>query len=257
MSKNSIKFIGTGSGKTSLKRFHSSFLISTENYKLLIDCGDGISKAILSQNLSYHSINGILITHLHPDHYSGLAALIIQMKLNGRKNILRIFVHQNLAKTIENFIYQSYIFQEKMDFEIKIEKLKDNELLKIDDNVSLLPRQNAHLDEYVKYAKKGKLSFSCSSVLFKINDKNIFYTGDIGSGKDLNLFEEFNIDFMISEITHVKIDEILLFFDKEKAEELFFTHISDEDEKRIFDLKISDEQKDSVIVAFDGLEFRF
>ncbi|MEO8398834.1 MAG: MBL fold metallo-hydrolase, partial [Ignavibacteriaceae bacterium] len=74
-----IKFIGTGSGKTSLKRFHSSFLILNESYNLLVDTGDGISKALLLQNINYNSIDGILISHLHPDHYTGLPLLLVQM----------------------------------------------------------------------------------------------------------------------------------------------------------------------------------
>jgi len=77
-----IKFVGTGSGKTLLKRYHSSFLIKTEAYNLLVDAGDGISRALLNQKVTFDSINGILISHLHPDHYSGLPSLIIQMKLN-------------------------------------------------------------------------------------------------------------------------------------------------------------------------------
>ena len=66
-----LKFIGTGSGKTSLNRFHSSFFIKTSNYNLLIDAGDGESKALLSQGIDFNTIDGILFTHLHPDHYTG------------------------------------------------------------------------------------------------------------------------------------------------------------------------------------------
>ena len=70
-----ITFIGTGSGEASLKREHSSILISSEKFNLLIDTGDGISKAILKAGIDFNSINGIIFTHLHPDHYSGLAVL--------------------------------------------------------------------------------------------------------------------------------------------------------------------------------------
>ena len=104
-----IKFLGTGSGKTSLNRYHSSLLISSSKYNLLVDCGDGISKAILAQNIDFNSINSVLISHFHSDHFSGLPSLITQMKLSSRKNELKIFVHSSEKDFLEDFIFHSYI----------------------------------------------------------------------------------------------------------------------------------------------------
>ncbi|MCU0415336.1 MAG: MBL fold metallo-hydrolase, partial [Ignavibacteriaceae bacterium] len=79
-----ITFIGTSSGKVSLTRFHSSLVISSEKYNLLVDAGDGISRAIISNGINFKKINGVLFTHLHPDHFSGLPALIVQMKMMNK-----------------------------------------------------------------------------------------------------------------------------------------------------------------------------
>ena len=87
----SIVFIGTSSAKTSLKRFHSSLLVKSHSFNLLIDCGDGISRALLSQDISLDLIDGILFSHLHPDHSAGFASLIVQMKQLKRKKNLKIF----------------------------------------------------------------------------------------------------------------------------------------------------------------------
>ncbi len=105
MPTSEIKFIGTGSGKISLNRFHSSFLISTEKFNLLVDAGDGISKALLIQKIDFNSIDGILISHLHADHFSGLPSLIAQMKMNNREKDLSIFANENLI----NFIKDQFI----------------------------------------------------------------------------------------------------------------------------------------------------
>ena len=128
-----VIFTGTGSGKASLKRNHSSFLISTRSYNLLVDAGDGISKALLSARIPFNSITGILLTHLHADHYSGLASLIVQMKMNKRKEQLDIFVHKDISGTVRNFIYQSYLYKVpshllpliKTAFEKPMNRLKD------------------------------------------------------------------------------------------------------------------------------------
>ena len=142
-----IKFIGTGSGKTSLKRFHTSFLISSTNHNMLVDCGDGISRAILNQNISFKSIDSILISHLHADHYAGLASLLTQMKLTGRTKVLSIFIHSREKDFIEDFISHSYLFKERMSFELKIIPFVDKREITANENINFTARLNSHLDK--------------------------------------------------------------------------------------------------------------
>ncbi len=256
MNKSEIKFIGTGSGKASLNRYFSSFIISFQDYNLLVDAGDGISRALLSQKILFSYINGILLTHLHPDHYSGLASLIVQMKLIGRSNDLHIIVNKNLKQVVEEFLYHSYIFREKMGFKILIETFKHDEIFKLNDVFNFIGKQNSHLNKYEKYADERDLDFSCSSILFEINKRNIFYTGDIGSKEDLYLFKDHKIDLMISEITHVNFEDLLEAYKNLKPEKLYLTHYSDEDEENLIKLKSEsypEEKNNVIIIAFDGL----
>ena len=44
-----LTFIGTGSGRTSIDRFHSSLLFTVNDKNILIDAGDSISRAMLKQ----------------------------------------------------------------------------------------------------------------------------------------------------------------------------------------------------------------
>jgi ribonuclease Z len=129
-----IKFLGTGSGQTSLNRFHSSFLISSSNHNLLVDCGDGISKAILKQNINFNSIDSILISHFHADHFAGLPSLLTQMKLSSRKNDLTIFVHSSEKDFLEDFIFHSYLFKERMTFNLKIISFDEETEIKVSEN---------------------------------------------------------------------------------------------------------------------------
>jgi ribonuclease BN (tRNA processing enzyme) len=255
MTGSEIKFIGTGSGKASLHRHFSSFIIYFQNYNLLVDAGDGISRALLSQKISFSDINGILLTHLHPDHYSGLASLIVQMNLIGRSSELEIMIHKNLKNIIENFLYHSYIFKEKIGFKILIKTFNHDEIFKLNDSLGFIGRQNSHLKKYEMYADEKDLDFSCSSFLFIANNRNIFYSGDIGSKEDIYLFKDNRIDLIISEITHVNIEDLLEAYKNLKPEKLYFTHLSDEDEENLVRLKnkLSPKEKNSIIIAFDGL----
>ena len=249
-------FIGTGSGKTSLHRFHSSLLFLTSGYNLLIDAGDGVSKALLSNNIDVNSIKGILITHLHPDHYTGLASLLTQMKMGEREKTLDIFANDKLVATIRNFILQSYLFPEKMGFLIQYHSTYDNTFYKINKEISFLARENSHLQSVSNLEKYKSQSFSSSSLLIKVNDKSIHYTSDIGRVDDLHLFDDYNCNFIISEITHIGPQDIMNAFVDDNLEKIIFTHISDENESLIenYILSLSENKRKKVILASEGLK---
>ncbi len=252
-----IRFIGTGSGKTSLSRFHSSFIISTLRYNLLVDAGDGVSKALLSQGIDFTKIDGVLFTHFHPDHFTGFAALIVQMKMYNRKKQLDVFVNSKLVKAINDLLINSYLFPERMEFLISYHQFNDNNMFNINDEINVLPRQNSHLKPIPELPKYKKKSFSCSSFLFNADSKQIHYTGDIGDKDDLLLFNDFNPDILITEITHIKLSDILDSLNQNNlSEKIVFTHISDEDDERIenFLSDLPDKLSKKFVIAQDGLK---
>ncbi len=251
-----IQFIGTGSGKTSLKRFHSSLLIFEGGYNLLIDCGDGISKALLYNKIDLNLINGILITHFHPDHYSGLASLLIQMKINNRTSGMDIFIHKSNLEYFTGFIFNSYVFTERLGFELRFFPFENNLMFAAGNSLKITAMQNSHLDDYRIYDTKRELGFSCVSLLIKGKGSTLFYTGDIGSIDDLFLFENKKIDVLISEISHVEIKHILKAFRLRKISKVYLTHIGDDDEDKIAGalVKILDDEKDKIVFAYDGMK---
>ena len=254
-----LLFIGTSSGKTSLNRFHSSFLVSTSNYNLLIDAGDGISKALLTQQISYDVIDGILFSHLHPDHYTGLAALIVQMKMIERKKTLDVFINLELVDVIRNYLIQSYLFPEKLGFVIEYHPLTDNVKFKINDVISFIPRQNSHLSSISKLEGYKSRSYSSSSFLIRVEDKNIHYTSDVGGIDDLQLFKDKTIDCLISEVTHINPEDIITAFDKSDLPgQIILTHINDDDliSLQKFILELPEHLKEKIIIASDGLKIK-
>jgi ribonuclease BN (tRNA processing enzyme) len=254
-----LVFIGTSSGKTSLNRFHSSFLTSTSNYNLLMDAGDGISKALLTRRVSYDVIDGVLFSHLHPDHYTGLPALIVQMKMIERKKALDVFIHSELVEVIRNFLIQSYLFPDRIGFEINYHPLTDNVKFKINNDIGFIPRKNSHLSSISKPADYKYQSYSSSSFLLGVNDKNIHYTSDIGDKTDLQLFRDKTIDYLISEVTHIKPENIFTAFDENDLPgQIILTHINDDDITSLqnFILELPASLKKKIIIASDGLKIK-
>jgi len=250
-------FIGTSSGKTSATRNHSSIFIFTSNYNLLIDAGDGISKAFLLHGIDFNLIDGILLSHFHPDHYTGLASLIVQMKMYGRKKVLSIYINSCLEKAIKKFITNSYLFPDKLGFGINYHSFQNNVQIRVSDGINFLPRENSHLASVSESKKNSGLCFSSSSFLFDIGNKKIFYTSDIGFEKDLNLFDDYLPDYFISEITHVEAENVInKLKDFSNSPQIIFSHYSDEDIVDIenFISNLIQDVKSRVLLAKDGLK---
>ncbi len=250
-----IKFLGTGSGKTSLNRHHSSFLISSSKFNLLVDCGDGISKAILKRGIDFNSIDSILISHFHADHFAGLPSLITQMKLKSRKNDLTIFVHSSEKDFLEDFIFHSYLFKKRMTFNLNIVSYAEEKEILLCDNFRFTSKLNSHLDKYRKYDQANKLGFASLSFLFKDDENSLIYSGDIGRENDLYLFNQ-RVDWFITETTHIRIGSLTGIREELNAGKLILTHIEDDLEEplNLFYKSLQENIKSSLIIAFDGLE---
>ncbi len=70
-----IIFLGTSASAPSAKRGLSAQIIKHDEYRFLIDCGEGTQRQILQSGIGFKNLNHILITHGHLDHILGLAGL--------------------------------------------------------------------------------------------------------------------------------------------------------------------------------------
>jgi len=71
-----IIFLGTSASAPSAKRGLSAQVVKHDEYRFLIDCGEGTQRQILQSGIGFKHLNNILITHGHLDHILGLAGLL-------------------------------------------------------------------------------------------------------------------------------------------------------------------------------------
>lgn len=69
-------FLGTSASAPSIHRGLSAQLVLHDEYRFLIDCGEGTQRQIMRSGLGFKRLNRILITHGHLDHILGLAGLL-------------------------------------------------------------------------------------------------------------------------------------------------------------------------------------
>lgn len=247
-----LTFIGTGSGKTRTDRFHSSLLFSVDGFNLLIDAGDGISKALLFAKVDFNSIDAVLFSHYHADHFGGIASLFTQMKLTGRTEKLKFYTHKSLVKPLIGFLNSTYLFFETAGFEVEINGFEFDKEFEITSNLTVIARQNNHIKNSHGVSTEN-ISFVSSSFLFAVGNKKICYTSDIGMPEDLLLFKNEKIDWLITETTHVATGSIQSAIEKLNPVKIFLTHIEEEDET---DLKnwVRKLNEDKLVLAEDRME---
>src|SRR5512137_2676394 len=71
-----IVFLGTSASAPSIHRGLSAQVVMHDEYRFLIDCGEGTQRQIMQSGLGFKRLNRILITHGHLDHILGLAGLL-------------------------------------------------------------------------------------------------------------------------------------------------------------------------------------
>lgn len=71
-----LHFLGTSAAAPSVYRGLTAQLLIVNEYRFLIDCGEGTQRQILQSGLGFKRLNRILLTHSHLDHILGLGGLV-------------------------------------------------------------------------------------------------------------------------------------------------------------------------------------
>lgn len=243
-------FTGTSSGKTSLNRFHSSFIIYSGSGLHLFDCGDGISKALLFHKIDVTLIDSIILSHFHADHICGLPSLLTQMKMHGRRKKLTIYTYEKETENLRRFITQTYLFINRLPYEVIIYGFSQDEDFHTEQGIRILSRPTSHLQKYRNEDAAGSLSFYCSSFLIDVNGKRIHFTGDIASADDLSIFSDMNPDIVISEFAHISREEMEDFVNQFRGN-VILTHY-DDGAPALYYENTTGERPSSPLFATDG-----
>ncbi|GAB3532594.1 ribonuclease Z [Pontibacter brevis] len=86
-----LRILGSSSATPSANRHHTAQVLTIDNQYHLIDCGEGTQMQLMQYKIKHQRICNIYISHLHGDHYFGLAGLLSTMHLQGRHTPLYLF----------------------------------------------------------------------------------------------------------------------------------------------------------------------
>ncbi|MDO8875785.1 MAG: MBL fold metallo-hydrolase, partial [Pseudolabrys sp.] len=81
-----LTIIGCGDAFGSGGRFNTCFLLETAKATLLVDCGASSMSALNARQIDTNRIDGIVLSHLHGDHFGGLPFLLLHAQFLARRD---------------------------------------------------------------------------------------------------------------------------------------------------------------------------
>lgn len=100
-----ITFLGTSASAPSPKRSLPAYLVQHDEYRFLVDCGEGTQRQILQSGIGFKRLNRILITHGHLDHILGLGGLVSTFMRWESIDNLEIYGGASALERISDLIY--------------------------------------------------------------------------------------------------------------------------------------------------------
>lgn len=123
-----ITFLGTAGTIPTEKRNLSAVLLDYLGEYFLFDCGEGTQRQMRMAGINFMRIDHVFITHLHADHFIGLAGMIQSMDFLERKRPLQIYGPAGLEDTMEHMLSMGTF---KLDcLELQIREIDEGMVLK-------------------------------------------------------------------------------------------------------------------------------
>lgn len=229
----------------------SAIVAKFDATSILLDCGDGTTRALIRYGINPISLDGAIITHMHPDHSSGIAFLIQTLHLLKREPPFKLFVPLEAIDFMRELILRSYLFTENLGFDLSIEPLHTHTPISFGE-MQISPYLNRHMEIHSRFLPSHpELSGEAYSIAILADGKKIVYSSDILDIDDLLAPAEGGGKALIVEATHIDKKEIEKLILKCPFEKIVLTHIPDSADN------CEDESNLSWITAVDGMSLAF
>lgn len=212
------------------ERWLTSMWLEYNGRACLVDCGEGTQIAINRHGIKLSHLDTLLITHVHADHISGLAGLLLSLGNCGKTDVLKIYGHTGITPVIKQLCCICPV----LPFELEIHELP-------------LCESQFEWNDMIISAIPLKHSVDCLGYSFVLNRKPVFnpqkaksLNVDVKYWKDLHAGKSVNIDGR--EITQEMVTD-------EQRKPIKVTYMTD---SKYFN-KMIDFAKDSDLLISEGM----
>ena len=128
-----ILFLGTSASAPSAKRGLSGQIVSHNEYRFLIDCGEGTQRQILQSGIGFKRLTRVLLTHGHLDHILGLGGLLSTFLRWEAIEELEIFGGRSTLDRVHTLLYDVVLRGNQPPMPLKMQEIKAGKFFEADD----------------------------------------------------------------------------------------------------------------------------
>lgn len=245
---------GTGSGNPSIDRSSSALTIGPDrSTRLLVDCGEGVSRRLLADGIGYHTVEVIVLSHWHADHWTGLPGLLTGMKIAERTTPLELWVPVPSAERLSRILETTYLFIESLGFALTINEYDTSTTIRWR-TIRLNPFATSHLSKHRERALSLDLPTSAYGFTYNDGRSSVLLSQDLGSADDLADVLD-GVSLLICESTHVSISDVIAHANLHGVRRVIFTHVGPDDEEKLRKALagLSGTTTTAIDIAHDGL----
>ncbi len=128
-----ILFLGTSASAPSIQRGLAGQVVSHNEYRFLIDCGEGTQRQILQSGIGFKRLTRILLTHGHLDHILGLGGLLSTFLKWESIDELEIFGGRSTLERVRVLLYDVVLRGQNPPMPLKLIEIKPGVIFEADD----------------------------------------------------------------------------------------------------------------------------
>ena len=128
-----ILFLGTSASAPSAKRGLSAQIVSHNEYRFLVDCGEGTQRQILQSGIGFKRLTRVLLTHGHLDHILGLGGLLSTFLRWEAIDELEVFGGRATLERVRDLLYGVVLRGNQPPMPLKMTEIKPGTFFDADD----------------------------------------------------------------------------------------------------------------------------
>ena len=224
-----ITTLGTAHGSHTWERFNTSTLYNIDGAHYLIDCGEPVAALMRRGGHGFDRLRATFVTHMDSDHIAGIALLIKMFKHARTKGLEYSFYLPEGIDGILTYLETVYLFFEVLPYKVDFHEVTEGDLY-ADDRLRVIAHPTCHMLHYAERVKAGNHPNQMRSFAYVLHaqGKRIVHTGDMKPDFPRlgDLLKE-PCDLLVSEMTHVRPENLLPFLADKPVGRLLLTHIHD------------------------------
>jgi ribonuclease BN (tRNA processing enzyme) len=167
--KLDVTILGSSDAFCSGGHPHATYLVETPRSTFLVDCGPTVLLALKQQNIDTASIDFVVISHMHGDHFGGIPFLLLEyIYERPRTRPFQILGPRGIRERVWMLMRALYpdVLPDTLAFALEFLELEPDQSITVAD-VALHPVRVPHQDEDVSLA-----------IGFASGGKRLLYSGD-------------------------------------------------------------------------------